>query len=332
MTDKETTLNWLSGDQAAMQPETFVNPMVKALIEGSVQSAAAPGQYMTPNPYPPGSEEASWYEDQRVKGGHDWATKTAMGMMGAGAPMAENNAAGVFGGKLAKTANLDNLKLAESMEAKGSFTPEHILDATGWFKHPTDNQWRFEIPDHRARVMNAPDFTQDANWVKGPTSALLSHPELYKAYPHLENVPMSMTTLHNPVNGIGVGQWHAPSGIEVHAPNPTNAKSIALHEVQHAIQEHEGFSPGGSPSTIAHYQEKKTSKVPLQYQKTDPLETYQKLAGEVESRNVQARAFQSPEELRAAGLAHPHTTMDTPFNQQIAYDRTNDILKMLSKP
>lgn len=87
-------------DQAAMQPETFVNPMVKALIDGAAANAAKPGQLMAPNPYPPGSEAAVWFEGTREHGMTDWANRTAVGMLGGGAPMAKPGSAGAAGGKL----------------------------------------------------------------------------------------------------------------------------------------------------------------------------------------------------------------------------------------
>jgi hypothetical protein len=86
-------------DQAAMQPETFVTPMVKALLGGMASNVAKPGQIMTKNPYPPGSEENSWYEDQRMKGVGDWAPRTAISMLGGGSPMAESGALGMAGGR-----------------------------------------------------------------------------------------------------------------------------------------------------------------------------------------------------------------------------------------
>jgi len=89
-------------DQAAMQPETFANPMVKALLEGTVKNATIPGQIMTPNPYPSGSEENAWFEGQRYDKGMDWAHRAAISLMGGGAPMAQQGAFGMAGGRGAK--------------------------------------------------------------------------------------------------------------------------------------------------------------------------------------------------------------------------------------
>jgi hypothetical protein len=69
-------------------------------FHGAINLVATPGAIMQPNPYPPGSEEASWYDDQREQTIKKWAPATAFGMMGAGAPMAERGAVGALGGKL----------------------------------------------------------------------------------------------------------------------------------------------------------------------------------------------------------------------------------------
>lgn len=72
-------------DAAAMSPETFANPAVKGMIQGIAHLVTAPGNLMAQNPYPAGSEEASWYEDQRNKGMGDWAAGAALATMGTGA-------------------------------------------------------------------------------------------------------------------------------------------------------------------------------------------------------------------------------------------------------
>jgi hypothetical protein len=68
----------------------------------AINLVATPGAIMQPNPYPPGSEEASWYDDQRQQLINNAAPALAFAMLGAGAPMAESGAAGALGGKLAR--------------------------------------------------------------------------------------------------------------------------------------------------------------------------------------------------------------------------------------
>jgi len=72
-------------DEAAMMPETFANPIVKHIAEGAADLVRGPGRLMAQNPYPEGSEEASWYEDQRGKLSRSWARDAALNTMGTGA-------------------------------------------------------------------------------------------------------------------------------------------------------------------------------------------------------------------------------------------------------
>ncbi len=67
-----------------------------------------------------------------------------------------------------------------------------------------------------------------------------------------------------------------------------------LHEVQHAIQNIEGFAGGGNLSSLQS-EENITAKEAYDY--------YRKIAGEVEARNVSARINMTPEERRATLLS-----------------------------
>jgi hypothetical protein len=69
-------------------------------FRGAINLVATPGAIMQPNPYPPGSEEAFWYDDQRQQLINKAAPATAFAMLGVGAPMAESEAVGALGGKL----------------------------------------------------------------------------------------------------------------------------------------------------------------------------------------------------------------------------------------
>jgi len=60
------------------------------------------------------------------------------------------NALGIFGGRLAKTADHAALAKAEEMAAAGA-PREDIWNQTGWFQG-ADKKWRFEIPDDAAAI------------------------------------------------------------------------------------------------------------------------------------------------------------------------------------
>lgn len=73
-------------------------------------------------------------------------------------------------------------------------------------------------------------------------------------------------------------------------------RSTALHELQHAIQEREGFEKGGDP---AQFKGKRLPINPTTGERFTPLELYQALVGETEARLVQKRMDMTPEERRA---------------------------------
>lgn len=70
------------------------------VAQGLGQAVATPGAVMQQNPYPPGSEAAIMYDDQRQGAMSRWAPGMALSMLGAGAPMAEAGALGAAGGGL----------------------------------------------------------------------------------------------------------------------------------------------------------------------------------------------------------------------------------------
>jgi hypothetical protein len=78
--------------------------------------------------------------------------------------------------------------------------------------------------------------------------------------------------------------------------------SAALHELQHGVQEIEGFAKGGNPSTVMTKLQKSN---PDEYQRllsssqnlNDIYDNaYRRIAGEVEARAVQKRRYMNPEE------------------------------------
>ena len=73
-------------------------------------------------------------------------------------------------------------------------------------------------------------------------------------------------------------------------------RSVALHELQHAIQQREGFEKGGDPS---YFQGRKLPINPKTGKRYTPYELYEALVGETEARLVQERRDMTPEERRA---------------------------------
>ena len=89
----------------------IASKLVENTFSGAISLVATPGAIMQPNPYPPGSEDAFWYEDQRQQLINKAAPAMAFAMLGAGAPMAESGAVGALGGKLPRLGTAESSKI-----------------------------------------------------------------------------------------------------------------------------------------------------------------------------------------------------------------------------
>ena len=159
------------------------------------------------------------------------------------------NQRGMFAGIKAKNADLDALEKAKAMLKDGA-DRDQIWTDTGWMKDVDDN-WKFEISDDPwSGVDIRADQAKALNDRSVSTSALLDHPELYGAYNQIEGIPISKQAEPGGSfmpNELG-GEITAHVGdVENSGAAITNLKSTTLHEVQHAVQEREGFARGGSP-------------------------------------------------------------------------------------
>lgn len=195
------------------------------------------------------------------------ATDTAANLAGVGTSFAVPGAAGVFGGRLAKGADLTALKQAEKMAAGGA-DRKSIWDQTGWFKG-SDDKWRFEIPDYHSQMNQRWHDAGVPNYEASKIAGQLWHDDLYKAYPDLRHI----TGLTEKTAGEG-GSYMSPamrgSGeetIAIQAPNAPAARSVALHEMQHAIQEREGFARGGNPGMFKQGEDAQLARTALSYRR-----------------------------------------------------------------
>jgi len=248
------------------------------------------------------------------------AAEAAMTLAGVGAPAAEAGAAGIFGGKMAATADLKALNEAQQMAAAG-IHPEDIWQSTGWFQHPADSKWRFEIPDNRSvlQYQAGNPRSLDRSILAGPAPEMLRHPDLYKAYPELRHVRME--SRHDTGLTTGAGSFDPNighlGGIDIAAPDLYNGRSVALHELQHAIQNIEGFHPGTSEETMRVFQKQYPQYLSGKGQhSSDPYDLYHRIAGEVEARNVQTRRDFEPSRRM---LEHPILTQDVPLSNTIGF-------------
>jgi len=253
--------------------------------------------------------------------------------------------AGIFAGKSAKTADLSKLMKAEELRAAG-VPDEKIWGETGWTFGFPDKKPRFEIPDDAA-VMAEDAPRQLAQNAGRSQSDIFSHDQLYDAYP--ESANLWTGRMPSEYGGAYTGGVMGKSDmISLGMPKKNidlqEVKGTNLHELQHAIQQREGFARGGSPEGMTYaglkqkqgaivqkmlddfragkdtsVLEKELSGVDSlihEYQTTgtSDFDLYKRLAGEAEARLTQARMNLTPEQRLAQ---YPVSQFDVPVENQI---------------
>ena len=227
-----------------------------------------------------------------------------------------------------RTFRMDNLSVARKMEEEKK-DAKAIKMATGW-ERGADGKWRYEMPD--AKIKDTMDvggghivkrYEDDMLWNGGKLSRVIDAPELFKAYPQLKDVRIDTDAIMNDMPSNG--EYNSKTNtITIHADDLKYMNGILNHEIQHTIQDIEGFAKGGSPRLVRGEVKKKLNEVTKQirqlraegkedeakalieknrglynaYQKNDDYNSYKSLAGEVEARNVSARLNMTPEERR----------------------------------
>lgn len=186
-----------------------------------------------------------------------------------------------FAGENAKGANKIALVHAQQMKADGA-NEARILKDTGWFVG-ADGKWRFEIDDSgmdtdtKGNLLRNPDVRrynelfEKAYLYDNATEAelqelqildknlqgvrmtpvyldeIVKHDKLFGAYPQLRNVKVRFETETGNTEGAynnGFNEIVLRKGLKL---EPEKLKSTLIHEIQHAIQNQEGFARGASP-------------------------------------------------------------------------------------
>lgn len=147
-----------------------------------------------------------------------------------------------YAGRNANGANLESLREAQEMQAAGA-DMESIRKATGWHEG-MDGKWRFEINDSRMQLRT--DAADIPNYTT--LGELVSAPELFEAYPDMADLSVTFHTLEDGQNG---GYSRKFDSIELSRDlknRPEALLNSLIHEVQHAIQNREGFASGANPA------------------------------------------------------------------------------------
>ncbi|MGI8425032.1 MAG: LPD1 domain-containing protein, partial [Actinomycetota bacterium] len=207
-----------------------------------------------------------------------------------GQPFAAEDSVALYSYLGERAAKTPKHALAAAREFADQGVPmEEIRKTTGWFRGK-DMLWRWELSDKDAKLKDGWDG------YGGTIGEALDHPTLFENYPSLAGIdPDYGITLPDNVNG---GYDAKNNSIVL---NPTLAKpqalSTILHELQHAVQFIEGFARGGSPTDQAFISAAATMGIDTTDKKA-LRGVYDRLLGEVEARDVQARRQLTAEELR----------------------------------
>ncbi len=163
-----------------------------------------------------------------------------------------------FAGQNAATADTHALETAQARIERGD-DAETVRKETGWHKGK-DGKWRFEISDKDARLIGLRDDGRRKSHQDDYLGDVIDHPSLFAAYPALRKVRVEITV--DPAFKEESGSFDLPRPedagtvadaprIKVMARNEREALSTLLHEIQHGIQDIEGFATGGSPAQFA---------------------------------------------------------------------------------
>ncbi len=180
---------------------------------------------------------------------------------------------GLIGAKRLDPDNILEYGKAVQM-AKEKYDPIVIKLQTGW-ELGLDCYWRYEIIDPFLETQAIEDYIKPRYGQAVNIRMVLRDESILTAYPELEE--LTLYAMYSPRKGTAGYYNPATNGMVVSMGKPSDKfdyqiEGVLLHELQHLIQEIEGFAKGGDPKTFGR-------------------KRYIRLAGEVEARNICARHF-----------------------------------------
>ncbi len=210
-----------------------------------------------------------------------------------------------FAGPSALTADHEALCRAKEHIDAGR-DEELVRRETGWHQG-LDGKWRFELDDSKGFTKGEGTFeevimrwyragverTGDVRY-KTTVGDLIWHSELFKAYPEIRDVEVRMVPAGRSLSGAVAKVVGENPILMVREDLPAKQwYSVISHEIQHLIQDIEGFAAGGSAEALGEVTAEEVlrcgfAELDLSEGRTKHR-LYQHLAGEVEARNVQSR-------------------------------------------
>ena len=159
-----------------------------------------------------------------------------------------------------RTFRMDNLSVAKDME-KNKKKAKAIKAATGW-ERGADGKWRYEMPDVVLRDpkewVSKKTLTL-SDIVEKPNDLFKEYPELFDAYPELKDMKIlkgrakSGGVFYNNAITLNLGDIREAIkyDMDTHYKLANNSlKKTLVHEIQHYIQDKEGFAQGGNNEMI----------------------------------------------------------------------------------
>ena len=203
------------------------------------------------------------------------ATTAGAGLLGAGLTQSEGAEASFLGEVSKLGASRSDLKgMAEKMLSEG-VDPQLIWKNTGWEFNVGDGKWRTELPNTETKINLPTEPTERITDRRYAIEEFLDDPELLSQYDRgvqfLENdinlddpfdslygsrlrSPLSnVKVVFNPnieAGGAAYNSFTDTIEMPVNVSAPKEDRGAFLHELQHAIQEREGFSTGSSPDRM----------------------------------------------------------------------------------
>lgn len=284
-------------DNISKLKDVRMSDIVKGIADSAVSAATLPGDVLS-GKVQPGSQ-------QEIERAFDLAGMMVMGP----APVAKSMADGTLGsfaGVRSKSIDKARLYKAQEMEMMGEHADD-IWTTTGFMRGP-DKRWKYEIPDNGLKLRDdafdttitpgkpesgplgwshagggTPDTTTVSLKIRsfddmfpenGPEkfrmiTDVVDHPELFKAYPELKNIKVESLPKEA---GSTLGRYNDYEKTLYLRDDldPSFARSVIAHELQHAIQKIEGFAYGGNsqmflprelPAAIKQFEEAATESI-----------------------------------------------------------------------
>jgi hypothetical protein len=317
-------------------PITAAQKLAAALQNNVGVASGVANQYDNPTPYYAPSEQEQLNAAMNLAGSAELGSAPF-------APESSGGTVGTFIGRHAK--NWDNATEDAFLKGEQAGLDERSLWSDHGVFRGADTELRQEIPDTGAIYVGSSEGPYNNN-----AKSVFPHDELYSNYPEFKNYRMREGNYRG--GSFNDGEELSVPTISIGTiGGNTEAKSTALHELQHAVQGNEGFARGGNPDAILkswnaqigdeilnvwdkmeaipEYQRRtspeyaalKSQEKELKMAKAKMLPeaytSYHNLAGEAESRATQKRAGMSAIERRNV---FPYDSYDVPRDELIISD------------